>query len=176
MDQVNIKDIKGPLSFQANYTLLVIILAIVIISILIFLIIYLIKKRAALKTRIVHLKKAHEIAYEALDLLTSRDLPGNGLIKDYYFEISDIARAYIENRFLLKAPEMTTEEFLYSLRDSDILTNQQKDIVKEFLTQCDLVKFAKYGPTKPEIEASFDTVKRLVDETRAEDEEKNNIK
>jgi len=174
MDQTGIRDIKPPLNFQANYMLLIIILAIVVISLLIFLVIYILKKRAGSKKRreIMLPKKAHEIAYEALRLLKSRDLPASGHVKEYYFEISKIARAYVENRFSLKAPEMTTEEFLYSLKDSSILTLRQKDIVKEFLNQCDLVKFAKYGPSADEIEASFDTVKKLVDETRIETREK----
>ena len=177
MDQVSIKDIKPPLSFQASYVLIIAILAIVIISLLIFLVIHILKKRAASRgsRRIIPIRKPHEIAYEALRLLKERNLPGAGLVKEYYFEISKIARIYIENRFSLKAPEMTTEEFLYSLKDSDILTSTQKSIVKEFLNQCDLVKFAKYGPTSKEIEASFNTAKKLVDETKIEDEKRPSI-
>ncbi len=168
MNEIGIKDIKPPLNFQVNYTLLMIILAITVISLLVLLVRYYLKKRAALKKsgRITPVKKAHEIAYEALSLLKSRNLPASGHIKEYYIEISMIARAYIENRFSLRAPEMTTEEFLYSLKDSSILTIAQKDIIKEFLNQCDLVKFAKFKPSAGEVEASFDTVKRLVDETK----------
>lgn len=177
MDQTGIKDIKPPLSFQANYMLVIIILAIIIISLLILLAIYIIKKRAGSKgsRQAMPPKKAHEIAYEALNELKSRKLPASGFVKEYYFEISRIVRCYIENRFSLKAPEMTTEEFLYSLKDSYILTGPQKDIIKEFLNQCDLVKFAKYGPTVDEVEASFATAKRLVDETKIEDEGKVSI-
>lgn len=177
MDQISIKDIKPPLSFPASYVLIIAILAIIIISLLIFFVIHILKKRAALKgsRQVIPTRKPHEIAYEALRLLKKRNLPGAGLVKEYYFEISKIARTYIENRFLLKAPEMTTEEFLYSLKDSDALTITQKSIVKEFLNQCDLVKFAKYGPSAEEIEASFNTTKKLVDETRIEDKNKVSI-
>jgi len=177
MDQISIKDIKPPLSFQASYTLIIAILAIIIISLLVFLVIYILKKRAASRGsgRVTPTRKPHEIAYEALRLLKERNLSGAGLVKEYYFEISKIARTYIENRFSLKAPEMTTEEFLYSLKDSDILTGTQKNIVKEFLNQCDLVKFAKYGPSAEEIEASFNTAKKLVDETKIEDEKRASV-
>ncbi len=177
MDQLGIRDIKPPLNFQTGYAFLITVLAIAVISFLIFLTIYLFRKRAKLKDsrQVMHPKKAHEIAYAALRLLKSRNLPGSGFVKEYYFEISKIARAYIENRFSLKAPEMTTEEFLYSVKDSSILTITQKNIVKEFLNRCDLVKFAKYGPTADEIEVSFDTTKRLVDETKIENREKVSI-
>jgi hypothetical protein len=177
MGQIGIRDIKPPLNFQADYTLLITVLAIAVVSVLIFLAIYLLKKRAGSKEsgQIISPKKAHDIAYEALRLLKSRNLPGSGHVKEYYFEISKIARAYIENRFSLKAPEMTTEEFLYSVKDSSILTPKQKNIVKEFLNRCDLVKFAKYGPAADEIEASFDTTKKLVDETKIESREKVSI-
>lgn len=174
MDNAVLKDIKPPLSFQTSYILLIIILAVIIVAILVYVVMRILKKRTDLimSKRLAPIKKPHEIAYEALDNLRSRNLPDKGRAKEYYFELSKIARTYIENRFFLKAPEMTTEEFLYSLKDSDILTDVQKNIIKEFLNQCDLVKFAKYGPNKEEIETSFNIAKKLVDETKLEDEQK----
>jgi len=174
MNQTSLKDIKPPLSFQANYTLLIIIVALIIVAVLVYIVMRILKKRAASggSKRLPPAKKPHEIAYEALYDLRTRNLPEAGRVKEYYFELSKIVRTYIENRFSLKAPEMTTEEFLYSLKDSTILTGTQKNIIKEFLNQCDLVKFAKYGPNTEEIETSFNIAKRLVDETKLENEQK----
>jgi len=93
-------------------------------------------------------------------------LPGKGEIKKYYYILSDILRKYIEDRFNIKAPEMTTPEFLVYLKDSKELSAQQKEILKDFLVHCDMVKFAKYGPSAKEIDESFDIVIKFVNETK----------
>ena len=71
----------------------------------------------------------------------------------------------MENRFDLRAPEMTTDEFLATLRSSKSLSTTQKSLVRDFLSHCDMVKFAKYLPPNTEAETSYESAKRLVDET-----------
>lgn len=122
------------------------------------------KKKASIKT-----KSADQIAYEQLDILKNKDYITKGLIKQYYIEISDIIRHYLGNRFNLRAPEMTTEEFLAGARDSSFLLNEHKLLLKEFLVCCDLVKFAKYAPAENEINSVFDSAKRFVDQTKEND-------
>jgi hypothetical protein len=58
---------------------------------------------------------------------------------------------YLEERFDFHAPERTTEEFLYELQATELLTRDQKESLAEFLKRCDLVKFAKYEPREPEL-------------------------
>jgi len=120
-------------------------------------------KRVLIKT-----KSADQIAYEQLDILKSKDYITKGLVQQYYTEISDIIRHYLGNRFNLRAPEMTTEEFLAGARDSAFLLNEHKLLLKEFLVCCDLVKFAKYAPAENEINSVFDAAKRFVDQTKEE--------
>src|SRR5262249_24036040 len=55
--------------------------------------------------------------------------------------VSDTIRWYLEERFSFRAPERTTEEFLYVLQGTDLLTPDQKTSLGEFLQRCDLVKF-----------------------------------
>ncbi|MBF0343812.1 MAG: hypothetical protein HQL06_06230 [Nitrospirae bacterium] len=130
------------------------------------LITYLIRKRRAAKAKPLVRKAAHEIAYEDLDRLRASNLLSDGLIKEYFTELSAIVRHYIEDRFSLKAPEMTTEEFLDKMKTSAQLPPAQKELLKDFLKRSDMVKFARYGPTSEEIEASFAAAKRFVDETK----------
>ena len=106
------------------------------------------------------------IAYEQLEKIKKEDLPGHGMIKEYYSRVSNAARHYLENRFGLRAPEQTTEEFLYDMSSTDYLTVRQQDLVGEFLNECDLVKFARYGPTENEIERVYSAAVKLIDETR----------
>jgi len=160
-----IRDIRGPRSLY-GLRYLYITLAVILIAIIVALVILYIKKRKKAEESIAPPRPAHEIAYEALTALKQKDLTGTGQVKEYYFELSDIVRHYLENRFSLKAPEMTTEEFLYHLRETDQLRTDHKGVLREFLSHCDLVKFAKYLPEEMEIEASFESAKGLVDQTK----------
>jgi len=162
-----IKDIRPPLYFKADYRLLIVFGIIILLVGVIFLACFLFKKIKMRKEGSpVIIRPAHEIAYEALRALKAKNLPTLGKMKQYYFELSLVARHYIEDRFRIAAPEMTTEEFLFHLRDSGILNGRHKNLLKEFLNLCDIVKFAKYGPTQKETDESFDAAKRFVDETK----------
>jgi hypothetical protein len=85
--------------------------------------------------------------------------------KVFSIRVSDALRQYLEERFDFRAPERTTEEFLYELQNSDLLTPDQKDRMAEFLEACDLVKFAKYEPTEVELRALHASAVQLVNET-----------
>jgi hypothetical protein len=90
-----------------------------------------------------------------LEALKAKDYISRGLIKEYYTEISDITRHYLENRFNLKAPEMTTEEFLASAR---ILRNYPisiRNCSRSSFFAVTWFKFARYAPTADEIKPPF---------------------
>ncbi|HEX7859708.1 MAG TPA: hypothetical protein VF773_05235 [Verrucomicrobiae bacterium] len=92
----------------------------------------------------------------------------SGLIADPYqfcSLVSDVLRTYIEDRFELRAPERTTEEFMDELRTTAKLHMNHKLLLEDFLTRCDLVKFARFEPTQPELEALLESASRFVDET-----------
>ena len=85
--------------------------------------------------------------------------------KPFCIMVSDTIRQYLEERFNFHAPDRTTEEFLYELRKSQLLTSDQKEGLSGFLQQCDLVKFAKYEPGEPELCGLHGSALRLVEET-----------
>ena len=107
----------------------------------------------------------HETAYAELEALLADDLIGRGLAKLFYLRLSNILRHYIENRFGLRAPESTTEEFLITLRGSEALERRQKDLLRQFLEHCDLVKFAKHKPSPDEIDGAVSTCREFIKET-----------
>ncbi len=88
-----------------------------------------------------------------------------GQPKEFCILVSDTVRWYLEERFNFHAPERTTEEFLHELSGTNLLTPDQKESLGEFLTRCDLVKFAKYEPREPELRDLHDAALRLVEET-----------
>lgn len=162
-----LRDIKPPVNFTSSYFLSIVTALVALAAIGAFLAVYFVKKKKAKASKQpVEAKPAHLIAYEALTALRGRDLPQQGKLKEYYFELFSIVRQYLENRFSLRAPEMTTEEFLNYLRESKVLGESHKELLRQFLSHCDLVKFAKYGPAPREIEDSFRAAVRLIDETK----------
>ncbi len=161
----DIYDIKGPVAFSRKKNM-IIIASICVGIFLVVVAIMVLKRRRRVYEKVIPARPAHEIAYEALDGLQTKDYPSHNMIKDYYFELSLIVRHYLENRFRIKAPEMTTEEFLTSVKDAKILVYEHKNILKDFMIECDMVKFAKYGPEPNEISSSFQTAVRLVDQTK----------
>lgn len=114
-------------------------------------------------------RPAHEVAYTRLRALVKEDLLKGGRVKEFYERISSILRHYIEDRFDLRAPERTTEEFLTELARTDLLGAGDKDNLGEFLTHCDLVKFAKHHPTNEQIQRTFDLVKKFIEKTKNEE-------
>jgi hypothetical protein len=102
-------------------------------------------------------EKARKALLDALELI---DEP-----REFCILVSDALRVYLDERFTLGAPEKTTEEFLTELQVSSVLSEEQKDILEDFLNRCDLVKFARYEPREPELRALYDSALRLISET-----------
>jgi hypothetical protein len=112
---------------------------------------------------------AHLQAFEELDALVSENLVEKGDIKAFYQKISDIVRRYIENRFNIKAPEQTTEEFLTGIQTRNDFNESYKALLKNFLTHCDLVKFAMHQPETEDIQNTFDSSKEFILGTKEEE-------
>ncbi|MBN2190414.1 MAG: hypothetical protein JW728_04290, partial [Candidatus Aureabacteria bacterium] len=108
----------------------------------------------------------HERAFSALSDLKKSDLINKGLIKMFYFRLSAIIRRYIEDRFGLRAPERTTEEFLQEISDSEVFNDEKREFLKRFLRQCDKVKFANHVPSGDEMVLSFEDSVRFIDGTK----------
>jgi hypothetical protein len=80
--------------------------------------------------------------------------------------VSQAIRIYLEERFKLRAPERTTEEFLRDLQETPHLNQEQKQTLAAFLEQCDLVKFARFEPNEAALRELHETALRLVHETQ----------
>jgi hypothetical protein len=114
----------------------------------------------------------HEIAYRALEALLARGLIEKRLYREFTAEVSDILRRYIEGRFGLRAPERTTEEFLAEAGDGLPVEEERKMILAEFLTHCDLVKFATLEPGEEDVKRTFAVARDFIDATKRTEEVK----
>jgi len=98
-----------------------------------------------------------EKATSLLQILEKKELWQKGEIKNYYSELTDIARIYIEEEINVPAMESTTSELIESLRKAAKqkklkLSNETVENLEKVLKQADLVKFAKVKPLDFEIE------------------------
>ncbi len=159
-----LKGIKGPWSAPPNWFLYISVVLLLIIIVGAVGLLYL-RKRAKpvdLQSEVVSQRQPHEIAYERLGWIEGMNWIAQGKMKVYHTEISHVLRQYIAARYHIPALELTTEELLDRLQTEDT----PRERVQQFFTNCDLVKFARYGPTKPEAHERMEEARRIVDETK----------
>ncbi|MCB9876194.1 MAG: hypothetical protein H6835_01220 [Planctomycetes bacterium] len=89
-------------------------------------------------------------------------------IEAFYVAVSQVLRVYLEQRFALRAPERTTEEFLRDLEAGDGLAQRHRAELERFLSQCDLVKFAAVRPGAAEHDAVWQLAADFVEATRVD--------
>lgn len=90
-----------------------------------------------------------ETAMKKFDEIERNKLWQNGKVKEYYSEISDTLRIYIENQFNVNAMEMVTDDILEGLQKTDIRSELINNTGR-VLRLADLVKFAKEIPLPDE--------------------------
>jgi len=164
----DIKDIAGPVDLPKDYTPHIWIGAVAVAIIGAGVTTYILLRRRERVVEEAPPRPAHEIAYEQLQEIADAELIETGETEIYYVLLSAVVRHYLENRFGLHAPEMTTEEFLQIAASDSQLVEDHKSLLRDFLTECDLVKFARYGPDEGQMRTAFESAKRFVDETRAD--------
>lgn len=164
----DIKDIAGPVSLPRDYTPHILVGVGVVVFIGLCIMAYILVRRRERKAFEAPPRPAHEIAYEQLQGIADSRFVETGEIETYYVLLSAVIRHYLENRFDLHAPEMTTEEFLQATASGDQLVQDHRPLLRDFLIECDLVKFARYGPDERQIRTAFEVAKRFVDETRSD--------
>jgi len=95
-----------------------------------------------------------ERAWAELDRLLKKGLPGRGRYKDFYVELTMVVRRYIQRKYGISAPHMTTEEFLRTAKPSDDL--------RRFLESADLVKFAGVDATPDMADDATESARRYL--------------
>jgi len=100
------------------------------------------------------------------ELQKIKPLAESGDDRAFVIEVSRILRTYIEGRFGIRAPHLSTEEFLYLAERDDALTSEQQAGLSEFLMQCDRVKFALGRLGTAECSQLYEAAEAFVLQTR----------
>ncbi|MBC8067553.1 MAG: hypothetical protein IAG13_04395 [Deltaproteobacteria bacterium] len=89
----------------------------------------------------------HRLALDALEELEHSSLLGDGRVQDYYVQLTEIGKGYLERRFGVDALDRTTDEIRRALlRDEARIAPLTASEVVAFLQRCDMVKFARQLP------------------------------
>lgn len=111
------------------------------------------------------IKPPHVIALEKLAEIKGKQLWQQEQVKEYYIEISDVVRDYLEQRYKIQALEQTSEEIFASLKHMDI-ASEDRNLLRQLLVLSDMVKFAKEKPTPVENEKSMENAVSFVKDTQ----------
>lgn len=168
-----LRDIRGPLTYPIDSIWIILLWVIIASGILVV---------ARLLWRLYQRRRNYvppappvppwDVALRLLELLREKKYIEYSKFQDYYSELSDILRRYMEDYFHVRAPEMTTEEFLISIKSNDQVTEEHKAILSRFMQQADVVKFAKVSPTNEEAEQSWELARRFIMQSYDDEEGK----
>jgi hypothetical protein len=101
--------------------------------------------------RLLSPKSAYELALEKLE--KARALLREDDPMPYAVLVSEAIRSYLGQRFQAPSTRRTTEEFLRQMEtDRNTPLAEHRDLLRDFLQSCDMVKFARYQPTLTELE------------------------
>jgi hypothetical protein len=123
-------------------------------------------RRSRRRQQIVVPIPAHEWANQQIAALVAEDLVRKGQVQEFYYRISDIVRGYVERRFGVSAPEMTTEEFLAAAASDGRFGERNTAELNAFLNACDLVKYARQLPRAGEADVVLRAAGGFVERTR----------
>lgn len=161
-DTADIRDIKGPIEFKSKIPLWLYFAAgVAVLAVIVLLIWWWIVRRRRKPEEPVDLRDPWEIAFEELALLQGKNYPVAGEFKQFYIELTEIVRAYLQRIYRMPVLDMTTYEFLTAIVQEDI----EEDLynrLKAFLDFGDLVKFAKLIPELEKAESDYEEACDLV--------------
>lgn len=118
------------------------------------------------RIRLVKRLQPHEKAMQKIEKIKAEHLAESTDQKEYYTELTDTLRQYLEDRFGIKAKEMTSSEIISRLeREND---KSKIDELREVFETADLVKFAKYSVQNNINDMYLTSVVKFIDDTKQE--------
>ena len=118
------------------------------------------------RRRIERQRSAYDEAVSRLRELEDAGPPDQTAADAWFVALSAIVRRYLEHRYEIRAPELTTEEFLQVATARPELTAEHRGLLRSFLERCDRVKFAGYRPDADESLATLKAARGFVEDTR----------
>lgn len=175
---------RGPVDIKVPYSapvtlkeIIPYILGIILIAAILFFIFYYIRWKKKNVPLFVRPEKpeepAHIVALRELDRIKSQKLWQQEKLKQYYSEVTDTLRTYIQKRYDIPAMEQTSAEILGTFKvNKDLVDQATLDQLQHVLSLADLVKFAKYTPLPDDNNQTLMNAYFFVNQTKKEDVKK----
>ena len=107
----------------------------------------------------------HQVALQEMDRIKSEKSWQKDDVKQYYTELTDALRQYMEARFGFNAMEMTSTQILKALHSNEETRMPQRHM-KRIVDIADYVKFAKVRPVPDDNVRAFIDARNFIEETR----------
>ena len=165
------KPLKAPLTLKELWLRYrYVLFALLALVVLYFILRYLYKKYLAGREKIlVPLEEQlapDELALDRLTKLKESKLYEQGKYKEFYSQLSEILRQYVELRYHINALELTTSELESLLSHGTIFDKELANGFLRALKNADLVKFAKYTPLDTICEADLNFAFDFIEKTK----------
>jgi len=143
---------------------------------LIGIILYFVLRKKETKEELEARIPPYDLALMRLGELDEKQLWQKNKIKQYYVELTDIVRNYIERELKIPALESTTDELIETIEDFNTsstlnIPKETIDKLNKLLQEADLVKFAKFKPLANEIELHRNDAGIVIEELHPKIEE-----
>jgi hypothetical protein len=121
------------------------------------------EKKAPAPVIVPRRKSPRETALEELTELDRLGLLERGQFRKYYFRLSEILRVFLQDELNLPAVDATTEEIRPHLRAHRSLGDPAKQTIEQMLLDMDLVKFAKFIPSRDEVRLLVQNLRQFIE-------------
>ena len=161
----DILDIKGPLTIGGRVPwMLILIVGLILAAAGIGVWFYLRRKRRLVAQAVAKTPPKPFDALAELDRIAAMGLLRQGRYKQYYILISEALRRAIEQGYGIEALERTTYELCTDMQ-TDGVAERVVRVIEDFLSECDLVKFAKLIPELETMESAVERAREIVRES-----------
>jgi len=171
-DQEEPADIKGPWRIARDWWLILLIVAAAMAALAGLVILWLRRRRrrpaAPAEAEVlpsVPAESPYERALRELEKLIASRLLAEGKVKQYHVILSEIVKRFLGSQHRFDALDRTSREVLADLSRLGIGA-EVGGRARAFLEACDLVKFAKHQPGRPDIDTTVSMARDLIETGR----------
>jgi len=111
---------------------------------------------------------AHETAYKKLSELMQKELIKKGKLKDFAFELSEIIREFLGERYKFDSIELTSDELINYLKKEPSFNREYLTVINNFLEDTDIIKFSKIETEVKELENLTKLAFKIVNDLKQE--------
>ncbi len=125
----------------------------------------LLRRKKGIMSKPVKITPPYDLAVMRLNDLQAKKLQQSGREKEYYTELTEILRQYLDGRFGINAMEMSSTQIVDTLRHNKE-TKPGSDLMKQILEIADFVKFAKVRPLPDDNIKAFNSAVKFVEDSK----------